>query len=136
MKFSILILLFFSLASVTAQNKKIKQSDLVGYWKHESVINLNGQRHQVFIRTEKNTKNYFGIWYFDKNGNYSVVYTRRIGRKCGNELFSKKHKPSNGTYAFDNVNQEVNLLNKNTQETQTSQLIWIDRNRFARIIVN
>lgn len=112
MKFSILVLLFFSLTSVTAQNKKITQSDLVGFWKHESVVNLNGQRHQVFIRTEKNTKNYFGIWYFDKYGNYNVVYPKRISGRCGNELFSKKHKPLNGTYAFDKVNQELNLLKK------------------------
>jgi hypothetical protein len=130
MKLSILVLLFFSLTSVTAQNKKIKQSDLVGYWKHGHIITKDEYRVKVYTRVEKDSKNALSLLHFKSDGKYSIIFIRKP-QKCGNHIYPKN---INGTFKLDYEKQEIDLSNNINDKIELWNIVWIDENSFGKII--
>jgi hypothetical protein len=115
---------------IHSQDKRIKQTDLVGYWKQGQVIKKENYHVKIYTRTKKDSKKGLSLLHFESEGKYSILFIRKP-QKCGNHTYPKNIY---GTYNLDNENQEISFSNNLNDSMLVWKIIWIDENSFGKVI--
>ena len=121
---------FFYVALSIGQENQISESDLIGHWTSERIIEENDFNFTVYKRG--NFSNIGStVIQFKTTGEYRITYySGRRPERCGTGI-RPRNNGNIGYFSLDTELQQVKLDSYDTAPRLNWDVIWIDENSFG-----